>query len=70
VEARGQKFWRHWGIVLTGKSVREKNIIAKVTRLPTTAADSTLSIKKMRLEEPVLGEERVFVSPESGDSLG
>ena len=56
--------------MLTGKSVREKNIIAKVTRLPTTAADSTLSIKKMRLEEPVLGDERVFVSPESGDSLG
>src|SRR6266567_1620373 len=35
-------FCRYAGIRLTGKKVPDRNIIGKVIRLPTTAADSTL----------------------------
>src|SRR5450759_3204548 len=35
-------FCRYAGMVATGKNVPERNIIGKVTRFPTTAADSTL----------------------------
>src|SRR6266571_328893 len=35
-------FCRYAGIRLTGKKVPERNIIGKVIRFPTTAADSTL----------------------------